>query len=583
MNGPLLKTGLDDWFGRKLGTRLALEALVVETIPSLGGEWGTPIPLEDLTGPPFPMEHLPTDMQAYAEAVTRDTGAPLDLVVWVMLGTISAATRGRYVVSPKSTWREPAILQTAQIVASGGGKSPAYAAITRPLVTWEERQRVAYKEDLQRWQVKHKSLSVVEKKAQREAEKPQAADDAMLGLEAVQLDILKNAEAKPILQSIMVNDLTPAALWKFLFRQGGSAAAISPEGEFFRNAYRYSDAPIWEPFLKGFSGDPHDLKRAGDDDDDGLSIPRVILTICVAMQQQVMEDLGQQRGFDGLGVLARLLTTFPTAAPTARTLTTPVPSALQEAWEQRMLRIAEGGAGSAYAPIRLPLSVEAAEVFAEEYAWYADAELAGVFLDMEEWGRKYRGQVLRVAGQLHVFESDQPHVDEMSGQNMARAIGIMRPAIEHARIAHGIVLGLGTQSRERYVLTVIDELFAASPDSVSSADIYDRVRGRHAFRKSERLLQVLRSLEEHRYVRLTRREGPGPRTYTVERNPLSNSCDIATSPFEPAQATAIASDTPHLRIFAGDPKGSADDALENLRTFPDLLAPTGTDGDVREY
>jgi hypothetical protein len=125
MSQPLMKTGLDDWFARNMGMRLDVETLIVDVMPSFGEEWGTPIPLEHLTGAPFPLDFLPDDMRRYAEALARDTGAPLDLVAWVMLGMISAATRGRYVVSPKATRREPAILQTAQIVASGGGKSPA--------------------------------------------------------------------------------------------------------------------------------------------------------------------------------------------------------------------------------------------------------------------------------------------------------------------------------------------------------------------------------------------------------------------------------------------------------------------------
>lgn len=52
------KCGLDDWFasGR---TVLELEPYIVDTLPGSLDDWDPPVPLDDPTGPPFPLDALP--------------------------------------------------------------------------------------------------------------------------------------------------------------------------------------------------------------------------------------------------------------------------------------------------------------------------------------------------------------------------------------------------------------------------------------------------------------------------------------------------------------------------------------------
>jgi len=221
-----MKCGLDDAFAAGLTTN-DLEALIVGTLPGAGPDWQEPIPFDDPTGPEFPLDALPTELAAYVRAVAEDTGAPIDLAAWCALATIGAATRGRYVVSPKPTWREPSHIQALQVVASGGGKSPAYSQITEPLTIWDNDQATAAKQKLSLWKVKGKTLAAAEKLAQREADKMNAGADAQRALEAIQLDIIKHAEEdKPVAQHIVVNDITPQAFWKFLHRQQGSGRPL---------------------------------------------------------------------------------------------------------------------------------------------------------------------------------------------------------------------------------------------------------------------------------------------------------------------------------------------------------------------
>ncbi len=569
------KCGLDDYFATGQ-TRADLDRLLADRLPDLNSEWEAPIPFDDPTGPLFPLDALPPNLKNYAQAVAEDTGAPADLVAWCTLASIGAAHRGQYVVSPKATWREAVHIQSMQVVASGGGKSPAYAQITEPLTIWDSQQAAAAKEELAEWMVKGKTLAASEKLAQREADKVSAGPDARLAVESIQRDIITHEAAKPVARHIIVNDVTPQGLWKFLHRQGGFGAAFAAEGEFLRNVHRYGDAPVWEPVLKGFGGDGHDLRRAGDDDDDGRSIPRPIVAISLAVQPQVLEDMGQLRGFKELGVSARLLTTFPKPVPTRVELSASVPDNLRQWWIGCILAIANRSDATTNDPAVLKLSSAAQIAFAAEYAWYPQAEADGLFLDMEEWGHKYRGQVLRIAGILHVLEEANPLQNGISGENMARAVTIMRHAIEHARIAHGIMLGLGTQSHERYVLGIIDGLLDGEPSSVTtSAQVYDRVRGRYAFRKADRVIAILHTLQEHRFIRIVRRDGPGPKSYTIFRNPRREALPCENAKLAPhSPGGSFSSEHEHvISQFRSTPL-----RVGNVVDLPNGLEVDGADG-----
>src|SRR5688500_8600434 len=91
------------------------------------------------------------------------------------------------------------------------------------------------------------------------------------------------------------------------------------------------------------------------------------------------------------------------------------------------------------------------------------------------------------------------------------------------------------------VVTLAGELEPG--DRPTSATIYDRLRGRHAFQKSETVTDALRFLEERRYVRLIRRDGPGPMSYLIVLNPLYQPAKMRRSPEldHPAQHNGVIS------------------------------------------
>lgn len=558
------KCGLDDWFAAG-GTVLELEERALESLPGTIPDWEPPVPFDPVTGPAFPLEALSPWHRAFVEGVAMSTQTPPDLSAWASLATIGIATRGRYVVAPKADWHEPAHLQCLQVLASGGGKSPVYRHVMRPVDAIEAEWFSEWKWEHDLWELKKKTLESEERKAKRNAEKTAASDDDARRLEEVYRAMLAHEREEPILRRLTADDATAQALWAVMDRQGGAIGVASPEGGFLSNITgRYSDAPIFEPVLKGFSGEGHTVDRRAENE--FRHIGRAILAMSISVQPQVIRNMGEVPGFQSLGVSSRLLMTFPQPVTWPDLDAPPPPGEVLDWWEATIRRIATDDRGSTISPLTLALTDDARHVFRSEREWTRDHTARGLFADLEEWGRKYPGMVLRVAGLLHIIDLADPRAVPIAGATMERAIAIMRPAIEHARIGHGLMYGTGRQDAARTVLETLATLEEEAAGAVSSAAIYDRLRGRQAFQKSEAVIAALRELEQRRYVAMIRRDGPGPHTYSVFLNPLYKAAKMRSSPdIEP-----YAPETGTISHFRRPSESGQKNAP---------LSPTGTDGE----
>jgi hypothetical protein len=295
--------------------------------------------------------------------------------------------------------------------------------------------------------------------------------------------------------------------------------------------------------------------------------------------------MGAIPGFQTMGVSARLIMTFPQPI-TWPDLDAPAPADdVSEWWHGVVTGIATDATGSAYAPHTLALSPEAQRAFRAQREWWRASTARGVFADMDEWGRKYPGMVLRIAGLLHIMEAASPSKAAIAGATMDRAVRIMRPAIDHARIGHAVMYGTGGQDAAQTVLETLTALrddVGGNDDAITSAMVYDRLRGRQVFQKAEAVIATLRTLQERRYLALVRRDGPGPQTYSVFLNPLYMPATLRSYPVSdpPGQENAAIS---HLR---SQPAKEQEPDIVSISHLPrhsghlpgtGALAPTGTD------
>jgi len=534
--------------------------------PSAPTPWEPPLPLDDLVGPPFPLHALPdtpdTPLRRLVEATAAQTQAPPDIAAWCALSVIGAAVRGRLEVRVRKDWREPVHIQSLQVLVSGGGKGPTYKVLTQPLYLWDEQEKAKYSELHREWEHERRVRNLNEQKARGRTKSVKATDDDEPRWQSCLKQLMEWEQQEPTLRRIVASNTTAEALEKRIYEQGGAMAVISAEGGFLANITgAYSDTPKLGVLLHGYSGEPFENDRKTDNEQ--WRVDRSCVAVSLAVQPHVLEAMGKVDGFQNLGAAARFLVTCPQPVTWPDLDPPDIPDDLIHWWNWRIMEIADGDTGTAAGPVAMELSPAARKGFDAERMWWRQASVDGVFADMAEWGRKYPGQVVRIAGLLHILQEQAPQTVPIPVDVMTSAIRIMRNAIEHARIAHALLHGMGEQSRERDVLDVVMRLHAEADGELTSAAVYDRLRGRHAFQKAETVIGALRVLQERRYVRLERREGPGPPTYSIQVNPLGTPAKMRSFS---EQGSDGAGEEPHIRPLP---------AISHFRSPSDMVEKFG--------
>ena len=269
-----------------------------------------------------------------------------------------------------------------------------------------------------------------------------------------------------------------------------------------------------EIFLKGFSGDYCAVDRIGRET---IILNEPALTICLFLQPHVVQSV--PASFLERGLMPRFLFSFPRSLVGHRKITPQLIEA--EVKNQYLLNVKRLLYLESTDEVQLTLhndAKQAEEVFRGEVEkmFLEGGELA----EMKEWGSKLTGQIIRLAGLLHVAEyvhalpMDKPSVEGIPGQIQAETIikaqQLARYFIEHAKAAYGCMEGdKGTQDA-KYLLEVIKRKDKAV---IEYREIQNLTRKR--FKKARHLKATLLELEERGYIYQTK-EG---RKTVLEVNP----------------------------------------------------------------
>jgi replicative DNA helicase len=467
--------------------------------------WTSPIPLDPTSGPPFPLDALPGAIGQMVEAVAEETQTPADLPALVALGTLSAAAGGKYVAYvPSSNYTEPVHAMFLPVAEPGNRKSSVYRHITAPLGAWEREQQDQEEPTIAQWESR---LRVLEKQlAAAESEQGKPAKDGkltigdasrMAAVEALQ----EHKKARPVPTEIFTDDATPESVKERIIAQGGALAVMSAESAYLSNvAGRYSNAPHLDTILNGHAGDEIKVSRKGKPTE---RAERACLTLCLMVQPQVIESLGQIEGFRDRGAAARLLPAFPAdIIGTRRIATVPVPSELMQAWDRLVRDVLDVRRTSIPRVLRLdPAALSAYDA----YRTALEPTIKSEGRDMQGWLAKLAGAVLRIAGLLHIAQHPHPESVSISAGTIADAIRIGTCFHGHARIMFSMMYGRHGQSDAASILDVLRTLDAPS---ISKRDLYQTVKRRTNFHKVDGLNDALDVLEEHGWVQRAKLTGP---------------------------------------------------------------------------
>ena len=443
--------------------------------------WPTPTDTDTKLLPTFPVHTLPGDIGKYAQAVATFTRVPVDLVALTVLGALPTLIGGHAMVA--GHWTEKTLnLWTISILGSGGGKSPAFDAITTPVRKLEKELRHAWdkdygdQEELYEIAVKTKD-KVVAKLVDASGDKRKTL---LADLDSAKQE-MRDAQPPPRPQ-LLVGDVLPEALGIIMKRVGGHIGLISAEGGFLGNVSgRYSKGiPNLELVLISYdSTEPYRVDRVGRE---AFEVERPSLSVCLAVQPVVIDDVATSKAVLDRGLLNRVLFAQPASMAGHRDARPPrVPDYLEQAWEQTIrsafFRVLPGGGkfdneGEPLPPRCVHVGNEAEGLHLH---WRAGIEKrinpnTGDLAVIEGWANKLAGTTYRIAALLHLLGGEEVDTP-VSGLTMSHAIEIAEYAIEHALEVLGSRTETEKSTRAEAEEQVLEWLRKRGKDLVTVAEV----------------------------------------------------------------------------------------------------------------
>lgn len=457
-------------------------------------EWEEPVTFDKYPVPPFPVNIFNEPMRSMVKHVAESIQTPIDLPAVVGLGVLSTALQKKFNTSPNSSWCEKSNLYSVSLSDPSTRKSAAFSKMTKPVRQHEKEQQ------------EKMELSVINRKAERSAlekrkdalEREYAKDQNPEFLEDIK-KINKHLQEIPelYLPTLSTDDATPEALVSLMHQNGGEISILSAEGglfERFRN--RNIDQIKYDVYLKPYSGDSIQINRQTRDTQ---IIENPTMTICITAQPSVIKELPSP--VHERGLMARFFISIPNDNLGHRKSRVPeIPKDLIHKYESFIRKLLNWKTDET---ITLKLSDDALNLLYDTMD-EVEAEFRenGAFHDdLKAWAGKLIGQLLRVAGLLHVSyqATKAKNITEVdttiSKDTLASAFQLKEYMISHAEKAFGVMKQNQDYDDAEYLLKHI--LNQNSP-IVAKQTIHQIVKKK--IRGIERMQRSYDILEYHSYI-----------------------------------------------------------------------------------
>ncbi len=429
-------------------------------------KWQDPIPFDDYSKlPEFPTEILPEIGREMVEAVSKVNQVDKGLPGSMYLAALSTCLSKKCQVD-LGTHTEPVNIYTCPILDPGERKSTTMNLMMNPIYK--------YQKDMI-WEV---------------------IDD----------------EDPPV---YVVDDITSEALFQVMSENNECMSVISAEGGVFgimAGRYNGNGKGNIDVYLKGHAGDPCSNHRIGRR---SQSMNSPSLTICLAVQRDIIREIGVNRQFRGRGLLARFLYSNCThKAGYRRRQKEAITSVLKQEYREHILEL-----------MRMPLNLHNLELSPEvQNAWdefynniETEMQAGGQMASIKDWGSKLPGAVARIAGLLHFAEHGQQAKDKTISVDIVNASMVLGVYYKkHALATFGF---MGEDSGIESAKKILEYLIHHKPDSFKGRDI---LRNKNYFNNMRGIFPGLILLMERNYIREAKMNTTGigrPESTIYEVNP----------------------------------------------------------------
>lgn len=457
-------------------------------------EWEIPVIIDEYNTPAFPVEVYTPIIRNMINAVADFTQTPPDLAAMVAIGVLSTVLSKKFVMEPKAGWKESLNTYTMPLMESSNRKTPVYLSMTEPIYSFENELIEEMKSKVKKRKVERTALEKRIEKLQNDFAKTK--DPAIK--EEIK-DVVDELEQLPefYLPSLLLDDVTPEIVVTRLKENNEKISIMSAEGDLLEKLKgKGTDQVKLDVFLKGYSGDPLRVDRVGRGTE---RLNKPLLTICISAQPSVIQSMPES--LHDRGFIPRFLFAVPNDYVGYRDPNSPpIPQEIRNQYTALIKKLLNFKTKD---PIILHFD-EAAKM--ELVKFLAEVEMefreGGVLHDrLKSWGGKLVGQLVRIAGLLHVSHHAETATSiteiptTINIETLVSAFQLKNYFISHAEKAFGIMKQNPLLVDAQFIL---QKILNEKELVISRQTIWQKTRKRIEI--AERLSRAFDVLESRYYI-----------------------------------------------------------------------------------
>jgi len=433
--------------------------------------------------PVFPIESLPDIISEFVKSVANSTQTSLDMGAIASLGILSTCLQGSFKVKIKDGWIEPINLYLTLIALPAERKSAIFSVYSKPLIDFEISENIKLKSIIEQSKIE-KSLLEKQKMTIINGKKLTETNKSELTELAEKLSNFK--ETKPI--QVFADDVTPEKLTSLLAENDGKMSILSAEGGIFdvmSGKYNPNTINI-DVFLKSHAGDTLKVDRIG-----RLSevIMSPTLTMFLAIQPSILNEVIKNPNFFGRGLTARFLYSYPKSlVGTRKFYTDSVPESIKENYETLIKTLLENKPKVS----KLIEFNKDAQSKLKEFSDKIETSLLNDLNLISGWAGKLVGTTARIACLLQIIK-DYTSL-EVDRETVESAINISNYFLEHAK---NIFIYSNINPNVQDALYILEYL---KKNYIFSVNYRELLRGRRKFNSIKDMANGLSELIERKYI-----------------------------------------------------------------------------------
>ncbi|MFQ7754147.1 MAG: YfjI family protein [Acutalibacteraceae bacterium] len=470
----------------------------------------------------FPLDALPPFLARYTLAVAENIQVSPDMVAPAVLGVIAICTQGKFRINPKAGWILSLNLYIAIAAKPSERKSPMLEAITKPLYEYERTENEKREPEIKIYESKR---NVLVKAVKNLSDRAAGIRGKPVPIEEVidkQRELTELEKSAPHFLRLIADDATMEVLAKLLANNNERLAVVSSEGGGILGiaAGKYTDgkgANI-DLLLKAYSGEPVAVDRIMRD---AIRLNHPLLTILLTIQPLLLEEFMSDARFRGRGLIARFLLSVPSSVVGHRkyesdSISTPI----EEDYRNLIAALFDLPEDD-----RIIQLTDEADRESESFHYQLEPRLVDDLEPIEDWAGKYHGQVMRIAGLLHVCDfKDKAANFPLELETMKAAERIGEYFLKQAQAIYGSMDFVEDQTTKyaKYILRRLDEY---GENSITKRELHQLCKDKKGLETSEKQEPALKLLVDRGYIRMedaapTSGKG-GRRSTLIFRNLLS--------------------------------------------------------------